>query len=138
MPGRMEYSGDAAFPRSYHCPFVGTSDDINALHTNGMSRLSVAARGGDPQKVYDLLQAGAVVQPMAEPQYGFQVPLFEATASGEIQNVQMLLDAGADPNFAAAEFIPASVWQTRYAKRTQVGVRSGGIRSSGRRRRRVR
>jgi ankyrin repeat protein len=78
---------------------VGTGDDINALHTNGMSRLSVAARSGDPQKVYDLLQAGAVVHPMAEPLYGFQVPLFEAAASGEIQCVQMLLDAGADPNF---------------------------------------
>jgi ankyrin repeat protein len=99
MPGRTEYSGDAAFPRSYHCPFVGTSDDINALHTNGMSRLSVAARGGDPQKVYDLLQAGAVVQPMAEPEFGFQVPLFEAAASGDPRVVRMLLDAGADPNF---------------------------------------
>jgi ankyrin repeat protein len=78
---------------------VGTADDINALHTNGMSRLSVAARGGDPQKLHDLLQAGAVVQPMAEPKYGFQVPLFEAAASGEPRCVRILLDAGADPNF---------------------------------------
>jgi ankyrin repeat protein len=36
---------------------------------------------------------------MTEPQYGFQVPLFEAAESGNDDCVRLLLDAGADPTF---------------------------------------
>jgi ankyrin repeat protein len=77
--------------------------DVEARAGNGASALACASRSGDPARVALLLQAGADPMPACVEDRGghpflfdFRDPLRMAAASGAVEAVRLLLDAGAD------------------------------------------
>lgn len=90
--------------------------DPNDCSSNGRSLLTEASRAGDPVRVRLLLEYGAspagsgnstrdspsqdgfADDVVADNAYSFEIPIFCAAESGSSECVQLLLDAGADPN----------------------------------------
>lgn len=76
--------------------------DPNETMSNGKSLLVEACEAADPARVQLLLERGAspLWETEAPAEWGFERPLFAASESGCVACIQLLLDAGVDPNEA--------------------------------------
>ena len=72
----------------------------DAFSPDGWSLLHLAAYGGEERTVRAVLEAGAVLHPLAKSKYSpGNTPLHAAIAAGKVNAAQLLIDAGADVNF---------------------------------------
>ncbi len=75
--------------------------EVNAKDDNGYTALHQAAKYGFQAVIETLLANHADIN--ALPDNGGATPLFLAAANGKLKNVQLLLDAGANPNLKDSE-----------------------------------
>jgi ankyrin repeat protein len=82
-------------------PLLAAGADVNAVSMEGRTPLQAAAATGDVRLVKELLKRGAAPNPKSHP---FS-PLHTAVEGMKTKVVEVLLEAGADPNTVAMEGI---------------------------------
>jgi ankyrin repeat protein len=89
---------------------AAAATDVNAREADGTTALHWAARADDADEVRRLLRAGAHAD--AVNRYGV-TPLALAAANGNAAILELLIEAGADPNAASSQAEPVLMTATR-------------------------